>query len=97
MIPEILSEKTVLKAMLDNLPNLVEKFSAIEGQVRKVVANVNKLIYKVKTNPSLLLKRHEKRDGGEWPFLYGCSDYQASSMPICSARNDVQHTFRSAG
>ena len=36
-IPEIPSEKTGLKAMLDELPKLVEKFSAIEDQVKKVV------------------------------------------------------------
>ena len=36
-IPEIPSEKTGLKAMLDDLPKLVTKFAAIEDQVKKVV------------------------------------------------------------
>lgn len=56
-IPEIPSEKTGLKAMLDELPKLVEKFSAIETQVKKAVANVDSLTEKVKANPSLLLRR----------------------------------------
>ncbi len=60
-MPEILSEKTGLKAMLDALPKLVEKFSAIEDQARKVVTNVGALTDKVKANPSLLLKSPEKK------------------------------------
>jgi phospholipid/cholesterol/gamma-HCH transport system substrate-binding protein len=63
-IPEILSEKTGLKAMLDELPKLVgkfsglaEKFSGIEEQVKKVVTGVGALTDKVKDNPSLLLRR----------------------------------------
>ncbi len=59
-IPEIPSEKTGLKAMLDNLPKLVEKFSAIEDQVKKVVTSVGSLTDKVKENPSLLLRRPDK-------------------------------------
>lgn len=60
-IPEIPSEKTGLKAMLDELPKLVEKFSAIEDQAKKVVTNVGALTNKVKANPSLLLKSPEKK------------------------------------
>ena len=56
-VPEIPSEKTGLKAMLDDLPKLVEKFSAIEDQVKKVVTSVGGLTDKVKDNPSLLLRR----------------------------------------
>ncbi len=59
-IPEIPSEKTGLKAMLDNLPKLVEKFSAIEDQVKKVATGVGALTDKIKANPSLLLRRPEK-------------------------------------
>ena len=59
-IPEIPSEKTGLKAMLDELPKLVEKFGAMETQVKKVVNNVGALTEKVKANPSLLLRRPEK-------------------------------------
>ena len=65
-VPEIPSEKTGLKAMLDDLPKLVKKFSAIEDQVKKVVTGVGALTDKVKDNPSLLLRRPEKEsnDGG---------------------------------
>jgi phospholipid/cholesterol/gamma-HCH transport system substrate-binding protein len=59
-VPEIPSEKTGLKAMIDNLPKLVEKFSAIEDQVKKVVSSAGALTDKVKDNPSLLLRRPEK-------------------------------------
>ena len=59
-VPEIPSEKTGLKAMLDDLPKLVEKFSAIEDQVKKVATSVGSLTDKVKDNPSLLLRRPEK-------------------------------------
>lgn len=59
-IPEIPTEKTGLKAMLDELPHLVEKFGALENQVKKVVSNAGALTEKVKANPSLLLRRPEK-------------------------------------
>jgi len=59
-IPEIPSEKTGLKAMLDKLPELVDKFSDIEDQVKKVVTSVSGLTDKVKANPSLLLRRPDK-------------------------------------
>ena len=59
-IPEIPSEKTGLKAMLDSLPKLVEKFSSIEDQVKKVVTSVSGLTEKVKDDPTLLLRRPDK-------------------------------------
>jgi phospholipid/cholesterol/gamma-HCH transport system substrate-binding protein len=55
-IPEIPSEKTGLKAMLDALPKVVDKFAAIEDQIKKVVTGVGALTDKVKDNPSLLLR-----------------------------------------
>jgi phospholipid/cholesterol/gamma-HCH transport system substrate-binding protein len=61
-VPEIPSEKTGLKAMLDNLPKLVEKFSSLEDQVKKVVTSVGGLTDKVKANPSLLLRRPKQSD-----------------------------------
>ena len=60
-VPEIPYEKSSLKAMLDNLPKVVEKFSALEDQVKKVVSNAGALTEKVKANPSLLLRRPEKK------------------------------------
>jgi phospholipid/cholesterol/gamma-HCH transport system substrate-binding protein len=59
-VPEIPSEKIGLKAMLDDLPKVVEKFSAIEDQIKKVVSSVGGLTEKVKANPSLLLRSPEK-------------------------------------
>jgi len=59
-LPEIPSEKTGLKAMLDDLPKLVEKFGALEDQVKKVVTNAGALTEKVKANPSLLLRSPKK-------------------------------------
>ena len=73
-IPEIPSEKTGLKAMLDELPKMVgkftamaDKFTAIEDQVKKVVTGVGALTDKVTDNPSLLLRRPEKesKDAGK--------------------------------
>jgi len=65
-VPEIPSEKTGLKAMLDELPTLVKKFSAIEDQVKKVVTGVGALTDKVTDNPSLLLRRpKESSDAGK--------------------------------
>jgi hypothetical protein len=45
--------------MFDDLPRLVEKFSSIEDQVKKVVTSVGGLTDKVKANSSLLLRRPE--------------------------------------
>ena len=60
-VPEIPSEKTGLKAMIDDLPKLVAKFTAIEDQVKKVVTGVGSLTEKVRANPSLLLRAPEKQ------------------------------------
>jgi phospholipid/cholesterol/gamma-HCH transport system substrate-binding protein len=54
-IPEIPSEKTGLKAMLEELPKVVDKFSALEDQVKTVVTDVGRLTSSIKRNPSLLL------------------------------------------
>jgi phospholipid/cholesterol/gamma-HCH transport system substrate-binding protein len=65
-IAEIPSEKTGLKAMLDELPKVIGKFTAIEDQVKKVVTGVGALTDKVKDNPSLLLRRpKEGNDAGK--------------------------------
>ena len=61
-VPEIPSEKTGLNAMLDELPKLVKKFSAIEDQIKKVVTSVGSLTEKVKENPSLLLRRPQQSE-----------------------------------
>ena len=75
-VPEIPSERTGLKAMLDDLPKLVgkitlvaDKFSTLEDQMKKVLTNVGGLTEKVKDNPSLLLRRpKEENKEAEKPF-----------------------------
>jgi phospholipid/cholesterol/gamma-HCH transport system substrate-binding protein len=54
-IPEIPSEKSSLSTVLDQLPKVIEKFSAIEDQSRKVLSDVSSLTTRLKENPSLLL------------------------------------------
>jgi phospholipid/cholesterol/gamma-HCH transport system substrate-binding protein len=66
-IPEIPYEKSSLKAMLDALPKLVEKFSSIEDQIKKVVTGVGGLTKKVNDNPSLLLRRPEEKRKATFP------------------------------
>jgi len=65
--PEIPSEQTGLKAMLDKLPELVDKFSDIEDQVKQLLTSVGELTDKVKDNPSLLLWSPDKgsKDSGK--------------------------------
>jgi phospholipid/cholesterol/gamma-HCH transport system substrate-binding protein len=55
-IPEIASEKGTLTAILELLPKLLEKFSSIENQVKKVVTDVGGVTNEIKENPSLLLR-----------------------------------------
>ena len=73
-MPEIPSEKSGLKAMLDELPKLIgkfsataDKFSAIEDQVKKVVTGVGALTDKVTDNPSLLLRRPKESPAARTP------------------------------
>jgi len=55
-MPEIPSEKGTLAAILELLPKLLEKFSAIENQVKKVVSDVGAVTSEIKEDPSLLLR-----------------------------------------
>ena len=54
-IPEIASEKSGLASVLDQLPKVLEKFSAIEDQTKKVVTDVGEVTGKLKDNPLLRL------------------------------------------
>lgn len=60
--PEIASERSSLTAAIDQLPKVVEKFSAIEDQAKGVLNDVGALASKVKENPSLLLRRPKEKD-----------------------------------
>ena len=60
-IPEIRSEKSSLTTVLDQLPQMLEKFSSIENQTKKVLSDVGEVTGKVKENPLLRLgTRREK-------------------------------------
>jgi len=61
-VPEIESEKSSLNNVLDQLPHLIEKFSALEDQAKNILKDTNELTTKVKDNPSLLLRRPRKKD-----------------------------------
>ena len=50
-IPEIASEKSSLTTVLDQLPKVIEKFSAIEDQTKKVVTDVGEVTGKIKESP----------------------------------------------
>ena len=62
-VPEIPSEKSALKAMIDSLPKVVEKFSALEDQVKKVITSVGGLTNKISDDPSLLIWGKGKDSG----------------------------------
>ena len=54
-IPEIASAKSSLTTVLDQLPKVIEKFSAIEEQTKKVMTDVGEVTGKIKDNPLLRL------------------------------------------
>ena len=56
-VPEIPSEKSKLTTALDQLPAVVQKFSALEDKTARVLNDVGEVTQKVKENPSLLLRR----------------------------------------
>ena len=78
-VPEIPSEKSTLTSILDALPTVIEKFTAIENKTQKVLTDVGKAAStvneaagdikettaKVKENPSLLLRRPKEKPPSE--------------------------------
>ena len=54
-IPEIASEKSSLTNAMEQLPRVIEKFSAVEDQAKKVLKDVSGLTADVKANPSVLI------------------------------------------
>lgn len=54
-IPEIVSETSSLTTVLDQLPKVIEKFSAIEDQTRTVLTGIGDVTGKLKNNPLLQL------------------------------------------
>ncbi len=61
-IPEIASEKSTLTVILDLLPKLLEKFSSIENQAKKVVSDIGGVTNEIKENPSLLLRGKPQKE-----------------------------------
>jgi phospholipid/cholesterol/gamma-HCH transport system substrate-binding protein len=60
-IPEIASEKSDLATVVELLPNVIEKFSALETKAGRVVSDVGELTTKLKKDPSLLLRRPKEQ------------------------------------
>ena len=50
-IPEIASEKSSLTTVMDQLPKVIEQFSAIEKQTKKVMSDVGEVTERVKSSP----------------------------------------------
>ncbi len=63
-IPEIASEKSSLASAIDQLPKVIEKFSAIEDQTKKVVTDVGEVTGRLKNNPLLKLSRSKDKAKG---------------------------------
>ena len=66
-IPEIASEKSSLATLVDQLPRILAKFSAIEDQTRKVMTDVGEVTGKVKENPLLNLGASKEKTAGKPP------------------------------
>jgi len=54
-IPEIPYERSKLATVIEQLPKMVEKFSALEDQGKKVLNDMGSLTNRLKDNPSLLI------------------------------------------
>ncbi len=61
-VPEIPAVKSTLSTLMEQLPKVIAKFSKIEDQTKKVVSDIGAVTAKVKANPSLLLRRPEKKE-----------------------------------
>lgn len=59
-VPEIPAKKSTISTLMEQLPKVIEKFSALEDQTKKVVTDIGAVTAKVKENPSLLLRRPKK-------------------------------------
>jgi phospholipid/cholesterol/gamma-HCH transport system substrate-binding protein len=64
-VPEIPSEKSDLATVLEQLPNVIEKFSTIETKASRVIGDVGELTTKLKKDPSLLLRRPKAEPAAE--------------------------------
>jgi phospholipid/cholesterol/gamma-HCH transport system substrate-binding protein len=60
-IPEIPYEKSSLANILDQLPRVIEKFSALEDKAAKVVSDVAGVTSEIKEDPSVLLRGRKEK------------------------------------
>src|ERR1700681_2990807 len=60
-VPEIPSEQSSLTSVLDQLPKILEKFTAIEDQTKKVMTDVGEVTGKIKENPLLRMSPSKDR------------------------------------
>ena len=61
-VPEIPAEKSTLATVMEQLPKVIAKFSAIEDKAKKVVSDAGAVTAEVKENPSLLLRGRKDSD-----------------------------------
>jgi phospholipid/cholesterol/gamma-HCH transport system substrate-binding protein len=59
-VPEIASEKSVLAIILDELPKMIQKLSALEAKAGKVMTDVGQVAQEVKDNPLVKLGSKKK-------------------------------------
>lgn len=60
-IPEIPSERSSIAEILEKLPKLIDKFSAVGDRANSVLADVKNVTTDVKENPSVLLWGSKKK------------------------------------
>src|SRR6202163_4661670 len=60
-VPQIASEPSSLASVVDQLPKILEKFTAIEDQTKKVMTDVGEVTGKIKENPLLRMSPSKDR------------------------------------
>jgi phospholipid/cholesterol/gamma-HCH transport system substrate-binding protein len=81
-IPEIPYEKSSLATIVDQLPKVIAKFSALEDQAKKVVSDIGAVTSDIKENPSVLLRGpKEKSATPSEPAKSGPSGPRTSGGP----------------
>lgn len=66
-IPEIPSERSSIAEILEKLPKLIDKFSAVGDRANSVLADVKNVTTDVKENPSVLLWGSKKKSAEKKP------------------------------
>ena len=66
-IPEIPAERSTIAVLLEELPKLVSKFSALEDKAGKVVSDVGAVTTQIRENPSILLRGPKEKSAEKTP------------------------------